>query len=45
LATKRPPKNVLQQDVIDLKNNKCAIGRKYNVSDNAVNKWIKFYKL
>lgn len=41
--TKRPSKEQLEQDIIDLKHNMCAIGRKYGVSDNAVRKWIKKY--
>lgn len=39
-----PSKEQLEQDLIEFKNNMCAIGRKYGVSDNAVRKWIKKLK-
>lgn len=41
---KRPSNERLQLDLLENDNNLCAIGRKYSVSDNAVRKWIKFYK-
>lgn len=41
---KRPSLEQLEQDLIELKHNFCAIGRKYGVSDNAVRKWLKYYK-
>jgi hypothetical protein len=28
-----------------LDGNFCAIGRKYQVSDNSIRKWMKFYNL
>lgn len=40
----RPPKEQLLLDLENIKNI-CAIGRKYGVSDNAVRKWKKFYKI
>lgn len=38
-----PSKQQLEQDMVDLKHNMSAIGRKYLVSDNAVRKWVKSY--
>lgn len=40
-----PSKEQLIQDNIDFKNNFCAIGRKYNVTDNSVRKWFKRFDL
>tara|TARA_Y100000389_G_scaffold192087_1_gene219148 strand:- start:7011 stop:8000 length:990 start_codon:yes stop_codon:yes gene_type:complete len=40
----RPTLEQLEKDLIELKNNYCAIGRKYGVSDNCIRKWIKKYK-
>ena len=42
---KGPSKEQLEQDLIELKHNICAIGRKYGVSDNAVRKWFKKLKV
>lgn len=42
-TTKRPPKDVLSEDLKSM--SYVAIGRKYQVSDNAVRKWVKFYKM
>jgi HNH endonuclease len=39
---KRPPYEQLQNEVNEL--GYSATGRKYGVSDNAIRKWIKFYK-
>lgn len=36
---KRPDKDILLRDVDEL--GYCGTGRKYNVSDNAIRKWIK----
>jgi hypothetical protein len=44
-TSKRPTKEILEINLIETKHNICAIGRKYNVSDNAVRKWIRFYNL
>ena len=35
----RPPIEQLKKEVEEL--GYCAVGRKYNVSDNAIRKWIK----
>lgn len=40
----RPSFEELINDLQDLKYNFCAVGRKYNVSDNAVRKWLKSYQ-
>jgi predicted amidophosphoribosyltransferase len=40
-----PTKDQLIQDNIDLKNNFCAMARKYKVSDNAIRKWFKRFDL
>lgn len=40
-----PSKEQLEQDIIDLNSNMCAIGRKYGVSDNAVRKWLRKYNI
>jgi len=37
----RPPLEVLKKEVAE--NGYSATGRKYNVSDNAIRKWIKYY--
>jgi len=39
---KKPPYEQLLKEVKD--NNYCATGRKYEVSDNTIRKWIKKYK-
>ena len=39
----RPSYEELKVKIVELKHNLCAIGRFYNVSDNAVKKWIKLY--
>lgn len=39
---KRPSLEQLNKDLSKM--SFCAVGRKYGVSDNAVRKWIKFYK-
>jgi len=41
----RPSYEELKVKIVELKHNLCAIGRFYNVSDNAVKKWIKLYNL
>lgn len=41
----RPEKAALINDILQFKNNKSAIARKYNVSSNAVSKWYKKYNL
>lgn len=38
----RPTLKQLEQDVKEL--GYCGTGRKYNVSDNCIRKWIKYYK-
>ena len=43
--SKRPSKEQLEKDIIEFNNNKCAIGRKYNVTDNAVKKWYIIYDI
>ena len=43
LLSKRPDKKQLDQDLIELKGNISAIGRKYSVSESAVRKWFKYY--
>ena len=45
IQSKRPSKEQLIQDISDLKCNMSAIGRKYNVSDNSIRKWIKSYSI
>lgn len=40
--TIRPPVDILQQDLIDIKSY-TGIGRKYEVSGNTVKKWCKYY--
>ena len=40
----RPSFEELTNDLQDLNYNFCAVGRKYNVSDNAVRKWLKSYQ-
>ena len=40
----KPTKEQLKED-LSSKINWCALGRKYNVSDNAVRKWAKRYEL
>lgn len=44
-TSKRPPVLELIDKVKELNNNMSAIGRYYGVSDNAVRKWCKLYKL
>lgn len=44
-VSKRPPVNELIEKLSELNNNMVAIGKFYGVSDNAVRKWIKLYKL
>ena len=43
-GSKKPTKEQLKEDLSG-KINWCALGRKYNVSDNAVRKWAKGYEL
>lgn len=43
--SRRPPKQQLEKDFEELDGNFCAIGRKYQVSDNSIRKWMKFYNL
>lgn len=43
--SKRPPVSELIEKINEFKNNKSAIGRFYGVSDGAIRKWIKFYKI
>lgn len=43
--SKRPTKEDLIKKLIEYKNNKTAIGRYYNVSDNAVRKWMIYYEI
>jgi hypothetical protein len=38
-----PEKHILKKDINDM--SWCAIGRKYGVTDNAIRKWAKKYKL
>lgn len=40
----RPDKETLLQDFKELKTY-VAVGKKYNVSDNAVRKWLKYYNI
>lgn len=40
-----PSKEILEQDIIDLNHNMCAIGRKYDVTDSAIRQWIKKYNI
>lgn len=44
-VSKRPSVTELLEKIKELKNNMTAIGKYYGVSDNAVRKWIKLYKL
>lgn len=44
-TTKRPTEDELKEIIKKYKNNKCAIGRHFNVSDSAVRKWMKTYKI
>ena len=44
-SSKRPIKEELEKDIIEFKGNKCSIGRKYGVSDNAVRKWCIIYNI
>lgn len=44
-ASNIPLKEELEKDIEKIGLNYSAIGRKYGVSDNAVRKWIKKYKL
>jgi very-short-patch-repair endonuclease/transposase-like protein len=39
----RPSKDQLEEDIKNM--SYCAIGRKYNVSDNAVRKWARKYEI
>lgn len=39
----RPTKEELE--ILLISNSMCSIGRMYGVSDNAIRKWIKFYKM
>lgn len=41
----RPSREELKEKLIELKHNLCAIGRFYKVSDTAIRKWIRLYKL
>lgn len=43
-CSKRPSKLKLQQQ-LNLGMSYCALGRMYGVSDNAVRKWARYYKL
>ncbi len=45
LNCSKPSIGELKLDIIEYKSNKSAIARKYNVSDNAVRKWLKTYNL
>lgn len=40
--TKRPSYNILKEEIKKL--GYTGTGRKYNVSDNAIRKWIKYYE-
>lgn len=40
----RPSYEQLLKDLEDLNNNFCAVGRKYNVSDNCIRKWLIYYE-
>lgn len=44
-VSKRPPVLELIEKIKELNNNMSAIGRYYGVSDNAVRKWCKLYKI
>lgn len=44
-VSKRPPVLELIDKLKELNNNKSAVGRYYGVSDNAVRKWMKLYKI
>ena len=44
-VSKRPPVLELIEKISELNNNMVAVGKFYGVSDNAVRKWIKLYKL
>lgn len=39
----RPSKEILEQDMSEM--SMVAVGKKYGVSDNAIRKWIKYYKI
>ena len=43
--SKRPPVMQLLEKYNELDGNLCALGRFYNVSDNAIRKWLKLYKI
>lgn len=43
--SKRPPVLELMEKMKELNYNMCAIGRFYGVSDNAVRKWCRLYKI
>lgn len=43
--SKRPDKEILLKDLLDNKGNFEAIGRKYQVTSNAVRKWCRKYEL
>ena len=42
-SVKRPSKDVLESDLLIL--SIVSISKKYNVSDNAIRKWLKYYGL
>ena len=44
-TSKRPPVLELMEKMKECDNNLSAVGRLYGVSDNAVRKWLKLYKL
>jgi Zn finger protein HypA/HybF involved in hydrogenase expression len=44
-VSKRPPVLELIDKIKEFNNNMSAIGRYYGVSDNAVRKWLKLYKI
>lgn len=43
IRSRRPSRNVLKQDIRSM--SFVKIGKKYNVSDNAIRKWCVFYNL
>lgn len=44
-TSKRPSVEELVKALEDYKNNFTAVGRKYNVSDNTIRKWCRYYKI
>ena len=45
ISSSKPPKEMLEQQLIDYKGNLTQIAKLYNLTDNAIKKWCKSYDL